>query len=79
MMPPDDHTAPENGGLPSMTGEPSEEARRAITLEERAHQIRLAMYRTPGLLERLQEGYEASERGEVMTLEELDQELAKLD
>jgi hypothetical protein len=62
-----------------MSGELSAEAERAIELEERAHRIRLAMFRTPGLVERLQEGYEASERGEVVSLEEVDRELDRLD
>jgi hypothetical protein len=51
----------------------------AIQLEERAHRLRLVMFRTPGLLDRLQAGYEASERGEVLGLLDLDHELAKLD
>ena len=62
-----------------MSGDLSPEAERAIRLEERAHQLRLAMLRTPGLLERLEEGRAAAERGEVVTLEELDRELADLD
>ncbi len=57
----------------------SPDAERAIQLEERAHRLRLAMLRTPGLLERLEEGRQAAERGEVVTLDELDRELAETD
>ena len=62
-----------------MSGDLSPDAERAIWLEERAHRLRLAMLRTPGLLERLRDGREAAERGEVVTLEELDRELVELD
>ena len=53
----------------------SPEAERQMQLEQRAHNIRMAMYRTPGLLERLDAGYEASERGDSVPIEELDREL----
>ncbi len=62
-----------------MTSERPTDVERAIELEERAHRLRLAMLRTPGLLDRLQVGREAAERGEVVTLEELDRELAAMD
>jgi len=56
-----------------------DDAQETIRLEERAHAIRMAMYRTPGLLDRLRAGYEASERGDVVTLEEVERELDRLD
>ncbi len=62
-----------------MSGELSAEAWHQIALEERAHQLRLAMYRTPGFLERLSEGYEAAERGDVVSLDEVEREIARLD
>lgn len=62
-----------------MSDDLSAEAQRAIQLEERAHRLRLAMLRTPGLLDRLREGRAAAERGEAVTLEELDRELARPD
>lgn len=57
----------------------SPEVERQIKMEERAHEIRMAMYRTPGLLGRLQEGHEASERGDVVPLDEVERELDRLD
>jgi hypothetical protein len=57
----------------------SPEARQIIEREERAHRIRMDLLSRPGLLERLQAGREACERGEVMTLEQLETELDKLD
>jgi len=47
--------------------------------EEQAHRIRMAILSRPGLLERLHAGREAIERGEGMTVEDFDRELAKLD
>jgi hypothetical protein len=47
--------------------------------EEQAHRIRMDILSHPGLLERLRAGREAIERGEGITLEDLDRELAKLD
>jgi len=64
-------------GGPRLKAKVSPEARRAIELERRAHRIRMDILRRPGLLERLREGREAIERGEGMTLEELDRELAQ--
>jgi hypothetical protein len=62
-----------------MKAEVSPEARRVIEREERAHRIRMDILSRPGLLERLRAGREACERGEVMTLEELQRELDKPD
>lgn len=53
------------------------ETERGIALEQRAHELRLMMYRTPGLLGRLDDGYAAAERGEVVTLAEVDRRLAE--
>jgi hypothetical protein len=62
-----------------MKTELSPEARLIIEREERAHRIRMDILSRPGLLERLRAGREACERGEVMTLEQLQRELDKLD
>jgi hypothetical protein len=62
-----------------MSGELSAEAREAIVLQQRANEILIEMYSTPGLLVRLQQGYEASERGEVVSLEEFEREIDRLD
>ncbi len=62
-----------------MNDELPTDVERPIELEERAHRLRLTMRRTPGLLDRLQAGREAAERGEVVTLEELDRALAAMD
>lgn len=42
----------------------------------RAIRLRKIMYSTPGLLERLEAGREAAERGECVTLHEIDIRLA---
>jgi len=70
--------------LMSFGGQPvndvvSLEAQRLIEREERAHRIRMDILSRPGLLERLQAGREACERGKGLALEQLDDELAKLD
>lgn len=62
-----------------MKAELSAEAKRVIELEERTHGIRMDILWRPGLLERLREGRAAIERGEGMTLEEFERELARLD
>ena len=62
-----------------MSGELSAEAQRAIALQRRASEIVVEMYSTPGLLDRLQRGYEASERGEVFALDEFEREIDRLD
>ncbi len=62
-----------------MSGDVSPEARRVMDTEEQAHRIRMDILSRPGLLERLRAGREAIERGEGITLEDLDRELAKLD
>jgi hypothetical protein len=51
------------------------ESERAVALDARATELRKLMYRTPGLLARLDAGREAAERGEWVTLREIDARL----
>lgn len=69
-----------------MNGEVSPEAKRIMEAEQRAHEaevrahrIRMDLLSRPGLLERLHAARESVERGEGMTLEELEAELARLE
>jgi len=59
--------------MPTQTNSESE---RVVALDVRATELRKMMYRTPGLLERLDAGREAAERGEWVTLREIDLRLA---
>ena len=45
-----------------MSGELTPEAERELKLEERAERLRAAMYRVPGLLDRLSVGRDAAKR-----------------
>lgn len=60
-----------------MTAHTNSESERAIALDDRETQLRKMMYSTPGLLERLDAGRDAAERGEWVTLREVDERLAK--
>lgn len=52
------------------------ESDRAVALDERATQLRKMMYQTPGLLERLADGREEGDRGDLVTLREIDRRLS---
>lgn len=62
-----------------MAGKLSAADQQTIALQRRANEILIEMYSTPGLLDRLQQGYEASERGEVVSLDEFEREIDRLD
>ncbi len=46
----------------------------AIELEERAHRLRMAILNDREFMAGVLEGYEAAQRGETISLEELDRE-----
>lgn len=46
-----------------------------LQLLDRTHALTRMMLSTPGLIERVQAGSETAERGDTVTLEELDREL----
>lgn len=58
-----------------MSPHTSAEAERAIELEQRAHELRVEMHRTPGLIVELRQGLEELDSGRSYTIAELDQEL----
>ncbi len=58
-----------------MTEQLAEELEYAKKLEERAHRLRMAMLNDPEFMADIQAGYEAEQRGETISLEDLDREL----
>jgi hypothetical protein len=62
-----------------MASDVSPEAAYVMDLEERAHRIRMDILSRPGLLERLRAAREACERGEGISLAELERQLSELD
>jgi hypothetical protein len=57
-----------------MSPEIDPELAEQLALEERAHRIRMAMWRDPGFIAAVKEGIAAEEAGDLITLAELDQE-----
>lgn len=53
----------------------SEELEYAKKLEERAHRLRMVMLSDPEFMAAIQAGYEAAQRGETVSLDDLDREL----
>jgi hypothetical protein len=51
------------------------ESARALELEERGHKLRRKIASRPDVLASIKAGREAEERGELVTIEELDKEL----
>ncbi len=61
-----------------MAPRPAEKVREEALIK-RSCELQLLMSRTPGLMERLDDGRAEVERGETLTLAELDAALAEMD